>query len=190
MRTFSCLLIALLALQVATIPFKQQIALLNSLEVGRDEDPMTWSCIGCDASNKPLRSHVIKEDNKDIKAILSVYDEYTVLAFRYTATAKNIWQDLLWAIQVQDEHAPSGCKVQKQYDNMWNSIRKDVKADLIKSSHTGRLIITGISLGGGLAMISYVDISHYNIFKNIEIITFGSPRVGNANWAKWMESIV
>ena len=67
---------------------------------------------------------------------------------------------------------------------------KMFKTDLVKSSHTGRLIITGISLGGGLAMISYVDVNHYNIFKNIEIITFGAPRVGNANWAKWFESIV
>lgn len=112
------------------------------------------------------------------------------MAFRYTANLKNIWQDLLWAIQVQDQHAPSGCKVQKQYDNMWNSIRNETYQDLIASAHTKRLIITGISLGGGLAMISYVDINHLAIFDNIEIITFGSPRVGNQNWAKWLESQV
>jgi hypothetical protein len=71
---------------------------------------------------------------------------------------------LLWAIQVQDEHAPQGCKVQKQYDNMWNSIKEDTLKDLRASSHTNRLLITGISLGGGLAAISYVDILHSNIF--------------------------
>jgi hypothetical protein len=102
MRIFVCVLLGLIALQTFAIPFKQQIALLNSLQVGRDEDPMTWNCNGCDAATKPLRSVVIKEDAKDIKAILSIYNDYTVLAFRYTATAKNIWQDLLWAIQVQD----------------------------------------------------------------------------------------
>jgi hypothetical protein len=31
---------------------------------------------------------------------LSVYPEYTVLAFRYTATLKNFFQDILWAFQV------------------------------------------------------------------------------------------
>lgn len=71
---------------------------------------------------------------------------------------------MLWAIQVQDEHAPQGCKVQKQYDNMWNSIKEDTLKDLRASSHTNRLLITGISLGGGLAAISYVDILHSNIF--------------------------
>lgn len=58
------------------------------------------------------------------------------------------------------------------------------------SAHTGRLIITGISLGGGLASISYVDINHLKIFNSIEIITFGAPRVANANWAKWLETQV
>lgn len=48
MKTAFVLLLALLAIHVSSIPFKQQIALLNSLEVGREEDPMAWSCVGCD----------------------------------------------------------------------------------------------------------------------------------------------
>jgi hypothetical protein len=47
---------------------------------------------------------------------------------------------------------------------MWNSIKEDTLKDLRASSHTNRLLITGISLGGGLAAISYVDILHSNIF--------------------------
>lgn len=72
---------------------------------------------------------------------------------------------------------------------MWNSIRANVKADLIANSHTKKLIITGISLGGGLAMLSYVDINKWKLFTGIEIIIYGAPRVGNSNWAKWMESV-
>ena len=106
MKTEFFVLLAVLVLQAASLPWKHQIALLNSLEVGRDEDPMTWSCVGCDAATKPIRSHEIKEDVENIRAILSVYEDYTVLAFRYTATIKNVWQDLLWAIQVQEGHAP------------------------------------------------------------------------------------
>ena len=102
MRIFIFVLLSLIALQTFDIPYKQQIALLNSLQSGRDTDPINWDCNGCDAATKPLKSHVIEEDVQNIKAILSVYNDYTVLAFRYTATAKNIWQDLLWAIQVQD----------------------------------------------------------------------------------------
>ena len=41
---------------------------------------------------------------------------------------------------------------------MWEYIRDDVISDLRKYVHTTRLIITGISLGGGLASLSFVDI--------------------------------
>jgi 2-oxoglutarate dehydrogenase complex dehydrogenase (E1) component-like enzyme len=61
---------------------------------------MDWNCVGCDESNKPLHSYIIEEKGKDVKCILSVYEEYTVLAFRYTATVTNVAQDALWAIQV------------------------------------------------------------------------------------------
>lgn len=61
---------------------------------------MDWTCADCDDSNKPLSSVTIENKQKDVKSILSVYQDYTVLAFRYTATIKNVFQDLLWAIQV------------------------------------------------------------------------------------------
>lgn len=60
--------------------------------------------------------------------------------------------------------------------------------DLERASHTKRLIITGISLGGGLAVLSYVDIAKAGIFDNIEIVTFGAPRVGNKKWASWFDT--
>lgn len=58
----------------------------------------------------------------------------------------------------QDEEAPKGCKVQKEYDVMWNRIRSDVLSGLRKYVHTRRLVVTGISLGGALAELSFVDI--------------------------------
>eukprot|EP00178_Gracilaria_changii_P005402 TRINITY_DN18864_c0_g1_i1.p1 TRINITY_DN18864_c0_g1~~TRINITY_DN18864_c0_g1_i1.p1 ORF type:complete len:173 (-),score=19.93 TRINITY_DN18864_c0_g1_i1:3-521(-) len=70
---------------------------------------------------------------------------------------------------------------------MWNSIRSYTLAELKKYIHTTRLLITGISLGGGLANLAYVDIAQAKIFDNIEIVTFGAPRVGNKKWAAWFE---
>jgi len=71
---------------------------------------------------------------------------------------------------------------------MWGLIRDDVIAGLRSHVHTKRLVITGISLGGGLACISYVDIKAAGGFDNIEVVTFGAPRVGNKNWAKWFDT--
>jgi hypothetical protein len=100
MKLISIVLLSTIIVLSTAIPWKSQIALLNSLEVGRNEDPMTWSCVGCEESNKPLTSSIIEDNQKDVKSILSVYPEYTVLAFRYTATIKNVFQDILWAFQV------------------------------------------------------------------------------------------
>lgn len=53
-----------------------------------------------------------------------------VLAFRYTNTALNVWQDILYPLQVKDEHTCGKCKVQKAYSNMWETIKNDVIEDL------------------------------------------------------------
>lgn len=69
---------------------------------------------------------------------------------------------------------------------MWNSIRKNVTRDLIEiRNQTGlkRLYITGISLGGGLAGVSFVDIFADQIFPEVKVVTFGAPKVGNKQWA-------
>ena len=69
---------------------------------------------------------------------------------------------------------------------MWDSIKPEVLADLVaikKSTGLNSLIITGISLGGGLSVISYIDINQAKIFGDIKVTTFGAPRVGNKNWA-------
>lgn len=47
-----------------------------------------------------MASYIIEEKAKDVKCSLSLYEEYTVLAFRYTATLQNVYQDILWAFQV------------------------------------------------------------------------------------------
>lgn len=98
----------------------------------------------------------------------------------------NVWQDILYPLQVKDEHTCEKCKVQKAYNNMWEKIKFDVFRDLreIKlQTKLDFLIITGISLGGGLSVISYIDIDHERIFNKVKVITFGAPRVGNKYWA-------
>ena len=188
------LLIALavfLAVAIA-LPYNDQMALTNSLIVGRTDDLNDWTCKVCDDSNKPLHAHYIEEPRVDIKCILSVYPEFVVLAFRYTNTLLNVWQDILYPLQVVDAHTCSNCKVQKAYNNMWGTIHDDVINDLkLIQSQTNKtlLYITGISLGGGLAAISYIDIIQKSIFKNIRVITFGAPRVGNKYWAAHFDQI-
>lgn len=84
------------------LPYEDQIALANSLIVGRDDlqDLYDWECKVCTPENKPIHAHAIEEKAVDIKAIMTVYDNFIVLAFRYTNTALNVWQDILYPLQV------------------------------------------------------------------------------------------
>lgn len=93
-------ILSLIATFTLCIPVVDQMLLTNSLIVGRTEDLIHWICKVCDDSNKPLHSHYIEESLKDIKCVLSVYPNYVVLAFRYTNTALNVWQDVLYPLQV------------------------------------------------------------------------------------------
>lgn len=45
------------------LPRDDQIALANSLIVGRDglDELYNWNCKVCDTSNKPLHAHIIEE---------------------------------------------------------------------------------------------------------------------------------
>lgn len=185
----------LVLLYVATsLPHEDQMALANSLIVGRDDlsDLYTWTCKVCDASNKPIHAHIIEEKSVDIKSIVSVYPNFVILAFRYTNTALNVWQDILYPLQVKDEHTCDKCKVQKAYNNMWGKVRTNVMKDLREirlQTSLDTLIITGISLGGGLSSISYIDIAHEEIFPKVKVITWGAPRVGNKYWAAHFDLI-
>jgi len=75
---------------------------------------------------------------------------------------------------------------------MWETIKNDVIDDLKKMKvATGlkTLYITGISMGGGLSVISYIDINQQGIFETVKITTFGAPRVGNKYWAAHFDLI-
>jgi hypothetical protein len=69
---------------------------------------------------------------------------------------------------------------------MWEAIKLSVLNDLAKAPAIN-LIITGISLGGGLACVGFVDILHAQLFSNVRVVTFGAPRVGNRAWAEWFD---
>ena len=115
-----------------------------------------------------------------------------VLAFRYTNTVLNVWQDILYANQVVDSTVCSNCKVQKAYKSMWDTIKVDVINDLreIKEeTKLDRLYITGISLGGGLSVISFNDIKNSNVFGDVKVLNYGAPRVANKYYAEYFDNL-
>ena len=189
---FTLALLAVLCAVSYALPYADQMTLANSLIVGRSEDLELWICKVCDDSNRPIHAHYVQDTKTHIKSIISVYNDFVVLAFRYTATALNVWQDLLWVHQVVDDHTCKKCRVQAEYNRMWGKIRNNVTSDLIEiKRQTGleKLYITDLSLGGALACLSYIDIKYLNIFEDTRVVTYGAPRVGNKKWAAFFEEL-
>jgi len=121
---------------------------------------------------------------------LAVYPTFVVLAFRYTNTLLNVWQDILYANQVVDSTVCDNCKIQKAYKKMWDAIVKDVLRDLRNiqtETSLRKLYITGISLGGGLSVISFIDVFNAKIFDDVKVLNFGAPRVANKNYAEYFD---
>ena len=188
------LLLTLLVALTVALPYTEQMLLANSMIVGRDDqlDLINWECNVCEESNRPLHAHYIEEKGKDIKCVLSTYPKFHSLAFRYTNTLLNVWQDILYANQIVDTNVCTNCKIQKAYKGMWDTIREDVISDLKAmeaQTKLKQLYITGISLGGGLAVISYIDILKSKIFDKVDVITFGAPRVANKYYADYFDDL-
>lgn len=61
-----------------------------------------------------------------------------------------------------------------------------LKEELIKLKTNTNAIFTGFSLGGALATLA----AYYLDYKSRELITFGSPKVGNTSFIKGLEDLV
>lgn len=120
-----------------------------------------------------------------MKCIISTYDNFVILAFRYTI-AGNIAQDAAIYSKTEQSVLGKGCNVQSSHMKMWRGVQENVTRDLReiqKETQSKRLYVTGISLGGALASIAYVDLFFNKIFENIQMITYGAPKIGNKEWA-------
>ena len=51
------------------------------------------------------------------------------------------------------------------------------------------LYISVFIIRGGLSVISYIDINHAGIFKDVKVTTYGAPMVGNIQWAAHVDEI-
>lgn len=61
-------------------------------------------------------------------------------------------------------------------------------ANVVKTYPSYGLIFTGHSLGGAVAVIAAVKFNDQNSGKAVKVYTFGQPRVGDGDYAKYVDS--
>ncbi|KAI9292214.1 alpha/beta-hydrolase, partial [Neoconidiobolus thromboides FSU 785] len=120
-------------------------------------------------------------------------NKFIVVPFRGTSNIKNWVQN----VKVDKVDLFSGnSKVQvhlgfKQARDALSLVYTPVVKDLLKNNPGFKLVVTGHSLGGAIANLAAIDLqaSQQLSWGNIQLFTYGQPRVGNSDFATWFDSL-
>jgi predicted lipase len=117
------------------------------------------------------------------------YGNAFVVAFRETGPAD--WITDLKFLQDVFPYAKgySNLKVHLGFLEAYKSVRDAVLAGVKATPHK-RVICIGHSLGGALATLSALDITFSIPGKEVHLYTYGSPKVGNADFADVFNKII
>lgn len=122
---------------------------------------------------------LISDAGTDAQVVVSkdTDDGVTCVAFRGTSTLRD-WKmnSRVWLVPSSLE---AGAMVHSGFWLQWESLKKEVYAAIAENA-SQRVVITGHSLGSGLAHISCTDIADAFPDVDVQVITFAGPRPGNS----------
>ena len=82
------------------------------------------------------------------------------------------------------------CKIHTGFFEAYSPLRDEMlqKVNNFYQEHPKKVLVTGHSLGGAMATLAAVDL--VNARYTVDLITFGTPRVGNKEFAQYVDRIV
>ncbi|MFO1022939.1 MAG: lipase family protein [Planctomycetales bacterium] len=134
-------------------------------------DYANWKSTSAELLGEPFAA-----PEEDIRGFVARHEFGHVIAFRGTVLTqkKNLKSDLAFgpvSIDPQDT-----CKVHKGFHLCYCAVKEQLQA-ILKKFKPRRLMITGHSLGGALALLAANDLQAE--YPNLIVCTFGQPRVGD-----------
>jgi hypothetical protein len=148
-------------------------------------DILAWNCSACGNATSGFVPFWSMEMSNDVQVFVG-YDanhDTAVISFRGSKTLTN------WLLNLEFAHTDSpfseclNCYVHKGFLDDYNSVAVQVfvAVNQIREKYgTKRVLVTGHSLGGVLATLAAIDLKLHDSFGNVTVITFGEPRLGNA----------
>ena len=130
------------------------------------------------------------------KAILGFNSKYNTIfiAFRGTSSTKD-WINNFQVNQINPYQSFPNIGVAKGFYSIYTNLNNAIFSNIIDLSikhNTNNLLLTGHSLGAALSSLLAFDIINDEVYKGYKIyclITFGSPRVGNKEFADKINNI-
>jgi predicted lipase len=115
-----------------------------------------------------------------------------IVSFRGSTTLENWIEDLKFLqFQMSWEALSPNIYVHRGFFETYQSLLPQLTSLILKGKeNVTKVIFTGHSLGGALASLAMVDFVRQGILSTdlVQLVTFGSPRVGNSEWAKYFQS--
>lgn len=151
-------------------------------------DTFEWDCYTCISSFQ--LSNII--ENRGVKLLLGFDDitGYIFIAFRGSSNIENWIQNLKFQ---QISPWNNTIMVDKGFYEDYEFIKEalfDSLYEISKLYNTTNIVITGHSLGSALSTIVSYEIIKYYDYSIKYLITYGSPRVGNKDFANDFSNII
>lgn len=119
-------------------------------------------------------------------------NQLIVVSFRGTHTSRDWLTDLDFLLYDASDICV-GCQAHSGFLGSWRGVRKIVLNDwnnLRANYPTYKTVVTGHSLGGALANLCAAQMKKMVPNAKVYLFTFGSPRVGNDEFAEYIETVL
>ena len=155
----------------------------------------SWDCATCNKSLEMKEVTIVGNYLMNSFGYVG-YSQYLneiVVAFRGSRNLNNWIQDIKLSMpDCPFPNAPEGVQVHLGFLESWLFLRDEVVSSLRRLSTKYRdasLLITGHSLGGAISSLAAIDLLCNYGFEFIKwrVMTIGQPRVGNLEFAKWID---
>ncbi len=143
--------------------------------------------------NKKLNSYVqnilstVREKLDTPIGFIAEKGRSVYLVFRGTRTATEWIHNLKIKMEAFDQ--PNFGKIHEGFLKSYRDIREALLIDISTIDKLKSLYVSGHSLGGVLATLAAAEIQKHHIHKVTAIYTFGSPRIGDKNFAKTFNAL-
>jgi predicted lipase len=136
----------------------------------------------------------ITDKTNNYLSVITYNNDKINIAFRGTINKNNLMLNLY---AKQENYLNKSIKIHSGYLNIYLNFKEKlifIINNIIKNNNIKLFIITGHSLGGSIASLCTIDLFNYynkNYTKNnynFRCYTFGSPKIGNKNFANYYNS--
>lgn len=163
----------------------QSYQMLDDFNAGKTFTlPPPYTLVQVFTTNEPYLGEAPSGGDQIPIAFLATSGNTAYLVFRGTDTITEWIKDAELA-QVRYPYLGGGGLTEEGFTSVYSSLEADIVAALgrLPAGSVTRLVITGHSLGGALAVLAAPDLNQHTAFAKPTLYTFAGPRAGDPTFA-------